>query len=663
MEREQIDNWCGRGILGLVLAALVFGPLSAGAVGSFEFLVIQGLTLAAASLWVVRVWLQENYRLLFPPICWVVILFAGLAVFRSHDADLQYVARGELIQVLTYSLLFFIVLNNLHRQESAQLIGIVLICLAMALSVYAIFQFFTNTDYVWHLLHPERKPEQYMGRGSGTYICPNHFAGFVEIVVPLALAFMFKGRFHHATKVFFGYAALVMLAGIAVSVSRGGWLATGLALAILFSILVRYRDTRLPALVFLTLFAVGALFALRQGFQAQKRWSQFFRESGGVFDIRFYLWDPAVQIWKDHFWWGAGPGHFNERFAAYRPEIVQASPGWVHNDYLNTLADWGVVGAVLVLAAWVFLYWGAFKTWHFVRRANDIASKPSSRGALILWGGIGLSAVLFHALVDFNMHVPANALVTIVMMALVTGYLRFATERHWLSSRWWIRTLVTLVVLAGIGYLGQLGFVRFQEARHVAVADRLHLSIGRDTQTFQELDAPGAASLNWEQMTALSRKVVAETRKEVEALKLANQVEPSNFKTTYRIGQGLRSLSELTEGEESDGYLTEALQWFLKGIEINPFDPYNHLRAGMCLDGFRRYDEALEHFEKSMELDPKNYYVVALYGWHFFQVGDYAAAKRWFQESLRLSEWRLNLIAANYMILVDERLAAEFRAL
>ena len=73
MEREQIDNWCGRGILGLVLAALVFGPLSAGAVGSFEFLVIQGLTLAAASLWVVRVWLQENYRLLFPPICWVVI--------------------------------------------------------------------------------------------------------------------------------------------------------------------------------------------------------------------------------------------------------------------------------------------------------------------------------------------------------------------------------------------------------------------------------------------------------------------------------------------------------------------------------------------------------------------------------------------------------------
>ena len=68
MNREVLDRWCERGILGLVLAILVFGPLGMGAVRPQEFLVIQGLTLGVLTLWVLRLWLGERSQLLWPPI-------------------------------------------------------------------------------------------------------------------------------------------------------------------------------------------------------------------------------------------------------------------------------------------------------------------------------------------------------------------------------------------------------------------------------------------------------------------------------------------------------------------------------------------------------------------------------------------------------------------
>ena len=65
--------------------------------------------------------------------------------------------------------------------------------------------------------------------------------------------------------------------------------------------------------------------------------------------VRRDMWSAAVQMWRDHFWWGVGPAHYDYRFREYRPETMQSRPGRAHNDYLNLLADWGTVGGVIVL--------------------------------------------------------------------------------------------------------------------------------------------------------------------------------------------------------------------------------------------------------------------------------------------------------------------------
>ena len=66
--RELLDRWCERGILGLVLAILVYGPLALGAVRVQEFLVVQTLTLGVLLLWLARLWLNPRPKLLLPPI-------------------------------------------------------------------------------------------------------------------------------------------------------------------------------------------------------------------------------------------------------------------------------------------------------------------------------------------------------------------------------------------------------------------------------------------------------------------------------------------------------------------------------------------------------------------------------------------------------------------
>ncbi|MGI8966008.1 MAG: O-antigen ligase family protein, partial [Limisphaerales bacterium] len=333
MNRESFDNWCEKGILALVLFVLIFGPLATGAVRSLEFLVIQSCALGVVFLWLLRIWINPRHYFFWPPICWAVLAFVGYAIVRYQFAEVEYVARQELIRVVVYAFLFFAILNNLNRQESAQIITLAMIALAAIISAYAIYQITTHSMKVWHFT----KPAQYAGRGGGTYINPNHLAGFLEMVLPLGLACILLGRFSHVTKIILGYGCLMILIGIGVTGSRGGWIATGVMLLVFFSLLLRHRDFRIPAVALLSLLlAAGTLF-VRHAQQTHRR----FQKTSEDRNDRFLYWDCATRMWKDHLWWGTGPGHYDIYFPQYRPEKLQSRPLYAHNDYLNTVADWG----------------------------------------------------------------------------------------------------------------------------------------------------------------------------------------------------------------------------------------------------------------------------------------------------------------------------------
>ena len=110
MDREKIDGWCEKGILGLVLAILIFAPLALGAHGMWQFLVVQGLTLGVMTLWGGRIWIAPSPKLLWPPICWAVLAFMIYAVIRYLQADIEYVAR-DVFEREVYALAFGLFLD------------------------------------------------------------------------------------------------------------------------------------------------------------------------------------------------------------------------------------------------------------------------------------------------------------------------------------------------------------------------------------------------------------------------------------------------------------------------------------------------------------------------------------------------------------------------
>jgi len=619
MNRETLDRWCERGILGLVLGILVFGPLAMGAVDTPEFLVIQGLTVAVMLVWALRLWISPKPQLLWPPLVWVVLAFAACAIGRYLTADIEYVARLEMIQVLMYAFVFFAVVNNLYRQESVQIISFTLIFLAMGISCFAVYQFLTHSNRVWDYVSP------YLGRASGTYISPNNFAGFLEMLLPLATAYVLVGRMKPVVRILLGYSALVMLAGMVVTFSRGGWVAVVVALLVLLGTLIFHRNHRLPAFLLLVVLAVGGTVFVTNYLSKTLSYMRRVGTPGETGElnlaVRLDIWTAAGQMWRDHFWWGVGPAHYDYRFREYRPESVQMSPDRAHNDYLNLLADWGAAGGIIVLAGMVTFGAGLRKTWKYVRPSeNDFGRGMSNRFAFFLGASAGLFALAVHSMVDFNLHIPANAILGVTLLALLSSNLRFATERHWLGARLPVKMLATLVLVAGVAYLGCQGWRRGQEAVWLARAEQ------------SPVYSPAQAA----------------------NLKKAFDVELMNFETAYNIGEAYR-VQSFDGGQNYEDLAKTAMQWYARGMKLNPHDGYNYLRYGMCLDWLEKHDEAGPYFNRADALDPNSYYTAANIGWHYVQAGNYAAARPWLERSLRL-HGQQNGAAASYLEITERKL-------
>ena len=620
MSREVADKWCERGILGLVLAILVFGPLATGAVRTVDFLVIQGLTMGVMVLWSLRLWVSPKPQILWTPLCWAVLAFVVLAIVRYGTAPIEYVARQQLIHILVYGFLFFAILNNLYRQESVQIISYTLIGLATAVAGYAVYQYVTGSNYVWWF----EKPPLYKGRAGGTYICPNHLAGFLEMLLPLALALVLVSRGRALTRVFVGYASLVMLAGVGTTISRGGWMSCCAGLFALFGALALRRQYRFPATVLLgLLLAAGTYFFIKA--EPLKRRYPMLPESGlsAVSDgaVRLDLWEAALRMWQDHVWFGVGPGHYDYLFPIYRPQSMQARPEYTHNEYLNTLADWGVVGSAIIGFGLVALFAGVAKTWKPVQRSgNELAAGLNGRFVFVLGVSCGLLALLVHSVVDFNLQIPANAILATCLMALLNSHVRFATERYWVNAGLAIKGLLTLALLAGLGCLG------WQECRQ----GREYVWLNR--AEYSHLFSP--------EQVALLEKAFA--------------VEPNNFETSYRIGEAYR-IQSFEGGDDYEALAQKAMIWYERGWKINPLSGANYARYGMCLDWLGRHEEAAAYFNKADELEPNSCHTAANIGWHYIQVRNYAAARIWFQRSLLLLGAD-NQLAASYLQICQQRL-------
>jgi O-antigen ligase len=611
--------------MGAVLAILVWAPLAYAAVRVqpgeedaphlYGFLVVQALIAFALVLWAIRCFTQRPFRLLWPPVCWGVVAFIIYAIWRCQHVDIEYLGPQQLLSVILYGALFFLVLNNFTRKESATIVAVVLIALGTMESVWAFYQFASHNPRVWAVL----KPAGYALRGSGSYVNPNSFAGMIELILPLALVYTAMARVSAAARVVFGYAALVMMGGIVVSASVGGNAAMIATVAVFCVILLCQEDywkRGLVALGTLTLVSV-VLFLVFSGLTQRIEAKGGITENG---DGRKIYWTAAEQLFHQHFLWGIGPGHFKYEYPMWAPFWGQVTLDNAHNDYLTTLCEWGFVGFALVIITVGLLYMGIAAMWPSLRRKSNDGKKNSSKTAFVLGAALGLFSILIHSEVDFNMQIPANACIAVTLMALLAAQWRFATERFWFNPGRIGKVILAIAALGTAGFLGVRG-----------------VQAGTEFYWVNQSLNPKAT---WDQ--------------EVAGLKKAHEIDPRNYLTLYELGECYRGRA-LQGDPGNEALAAQAMDYYKAAMNLNHYDSWSPMRYGMCLDWLDRSQEANPYFTKTLTLRPNNSTLEFYLGRHSMEVGNYPLAKMWFE----YADWAHppSDLAKSYLKVVEERLA------
>jgi O-antigen ligase len=276
----------------------------------------------------------------------------------------------------------------------------------------------------------------------GTYVNHNHYSGFLEMALPFAVMYpvALLGRARRRGKAslapslaacgVFGLAALIV-AGIIHSFSRMGFI------AMLFSILVMaalafvsspvswFRRSRKRRWGAAGLLAVALLAGV--AFLPSERLILRFAEltsSDPTAGGRAKLWAATIPLIKAYPVFGCGLGGYETVFLKFKTFDPLVRDDFAHNDYLQLLAELGLVGfAMLAVAACSLVR----STLHQAVASQD----PEERYFAVACAG-ALAAILLHSLADFNLYIPANAM----LLAWIAGMSPQARPAPAILNRW-----------------------------------------------------------------------------------------------------------------------------------------------------------------------------------------------------------------------------------
>jgi O-antigen ligase len=125
----------------------------------------------------------------------------------------------------------------------------------------------------------------------------------------------------------------------------------------------------------------------------------------------------------DHPLTGTGLGTLEAVFPRYETLYDGTIVNHAHNDYVEVLAETGAIGG-LICACFLALFFGA------ARRRIAEAMNPLDL-ALHIGALSACCALLAHSLVDFNLHIPSNALLFLMQAALATSATSARVTHKW----------------------------------------------------------------------------------------------------------------------------------------------------------------------------------------------------------------------------------------
>jgi O-antigen ligase len=386
-----------------ICCLLAFAVLSFGAVEEWS----QAVLAVGASLllvfWAIHLYYRKADQLYIPPEIFPFAAFALVAVLQVvfHRTASRYFTRIELQLLLTYLIVVFLMSQAYTRTRHWRGYFWFLMSLGFFVSIFGILQYLTSNGKLYWV-----RTMQNEGYSFGPYVNRNHFAGFAELIIPVALVPLVLGKVRRERLFLVILFALVPIVALLLSASRGGIVSFAVQMVILFLLLlirrIRSRYVLVGGLVVLCAVMAVSWIGVQQVLQ---RFSgmQTMEVTGSK---RAAMRGDTWRLFLDHPFLGTGLGTLEIVFPPYDSLYDGRVVNHAHNDYLEGLAETGVVGGLC--CAW-------FLGFVVLYSLKGLAEPGNSFGSVLnLSGLIACIGILVHSLVDFNLRIPANALLFFV---------------------------------------------------------------------------------------------------------------------------------------------------------------------------------------------------------------------------------------------------------
>ena len=342
--------------------------------------------------------------------------------YASIAIDSNLTAKS-LLKGATYFSLLVLLLNLFDSRQKLRWLAYTILTAGMIQAAYGSYMVLSGIEYTFFT----EKVPSYRGSATGTFVNRNHFAGYLEMVLAIGIGLMISTLAAHrshnwrerirklfdtllSSKALIRVTLIVICIGLILSKSRMGnaaFFASLFASGVFFLIVSRHstRSTTLflVSLIVLDMLLVGSWVGVERvierieitSISAEKR-DEVARDT-----LTMISEQPMA---------GVGGGNYFSVFPNYQQKDIWDNYYHAHNDYLEFLAEYGITGVLLLAMAVCYCL---FLTMRTMRQRKDPLMLGLASAAFM-----GMISILIHSPVDFNLQIPANAGMFIMLMGL-----------------------------------------------------------------------------------------------------------------------------------------------------------------------------------------------------------------------------------------------------
>ena len=315
------------------------------------------------------------------------------------------------VTALHYFALFIFLASSLVLIDSASRLRkavMVLMIFGFVYAFFAILQSVLSPDKIYGIY------ERVGAKSFGSFVNRHNFAAFMEMMICVPLGLLFTGGIIKDKRLLYVTAVTLMGVALLLSGSRGGFVALIAEVIVLVILAAGTRNrSRLGLRIALVLLLIGSIVggAFFVGGETSLTRIAETAKTTDVTTGRSQIWEQTLRVIGANMPLGAGLGAFGVAYTPHDSNSGLERVEQAHNDYLQVLADAGIVGLLI----------GGFFLLVLFRQAAGLSKIGNSyRRGVAIGAFAGIFAVLVHSIFDFVLHTTAISLAFLMMVGLFT---------------------------------------------------------------------------------------------------------------------------------------------------------------------------------------------------------------------------------------------------